>query len=86
MSSFLSFFFFLLRKQKFDHLYGVNDKLGSFYLQSKIFRAKERLDLELPQEVRDQMKEPEEKKNGAAGAPSQPIGRETTAAKEEKGE
>ena len=55
-------------------------------MQSKIFRAKERLELELPQEVRDQMKEQEEKKNGAAGGPTQPIGGETTAAKEEKGE
>lgn len=36
-------------QQKYDHLFAVNDKAkgGSFYLQSKVFRAKERLDHEL---------------------------------------
>ncbi|KAK9462924.1 mitochondrial import inner membrane translocase subunit tim16-B-like protein [Lipomyces oligophaga] len=35
--------------KRFEHLFKVNskDKGGSFYLQSKIFRAKERLDQEL---------------------------------------
>ena len=42
--------------QKFDHLYGVNERLGSFYLQSKIYRAKERLEMELPEDVRAEMK------------------------------
>jgi hypothetical protein len=37
-------------------LYGVNERLGSFYLQSKVFRAKERLDLELPEEMREKIK------------------------------
>ncbi|XP_077130730.1 mitochondrial import inner membrane translocase subunit TIM16 isoform X2 [Ranitomeya variabilis] len=34
---------------KYDHLFKVNDKAagGSFYLQSKVVRAKERLDQEL---------------------------------------
>lgn len=36
-------------QEKFDHLFKMNDKAkgGSFYLQSKIFRAKERIDQEL---------------------------------------
>ncbi|CAD7092884.1 unnamed protein product [Hermetia illucens] len=35
--------------KKYEHLFNVNDKSkgGSFYLQSKVFRAKERLDEEL---------------------------------------
>lgn len=36
-------------QKSYDHLFAVNDKAkgGSFYLQSKVFRAKERLDQEL---------------------------------------
>ncbi|XP_075222959.1 mitochondrial import inner membrane translocase subunit Tim16 [Lycorma delicatula] len=36
-------------KVNYEHLFNVNDKLkgGSFYLQSKVVRAKERLDEEL---------------------------------------
>uniref|UniRef100_A0A8D2M2X1 Uncharacterized protein n=1 Tax=Zonotrichia albicollis TaxID=44394 RepID=A0A8D2M2X1_ZONAL len=36
-------------RQNYDHLFKVNDKSvgGSFYLQSKVVRAKERLDEEL---------------------------------------
>jgi len=36
-------------QKKYEHLFNVNDKVkgGSFYLQSKIFRAKERIDEEL---------------------------------------
>lgn len=35
--------------KNYEHLFNVNDKAkgGSFYLQSKVFRAKERLDEEL---------------------------------------
>ncbi|KAI9366822.1 Pam16-domain-containing protein [Zopfochytrium polystomum] len=35
--------------KKYDHLFKANDPAngGSFYLQSKVFRAKERLELEL---------------------------------------
>ena len=32
--------------KKYDHLFSVNEKHGSFYLQSKVFRAKERLEQE----------------------------------------
>lgn len=36
-------------KKSYEHLFAVNDKAkgGSFYLQSKVFRAKERIDKEL---------------------------------------
>lgn len=36
-------------QKSYDHLFAVNDKAkgGSFYVQSKVFRAKERLDQEL---------------------------------------
>lgn len=36
-------------KKRYEHLFNVNEKSkgGSFYLQSKVFRAKERLDAEL---------------------------------------
>ncbi|XP_050522779.1 mitochondrial import inner membrane translocase subunit Tim16-like [Daktulosphaira vitifoliae] len=36
-------------EKRYEYLFGINDKTkgGSFYLQSKIFRAKERLDKEL---------------------------------------
>eukprot|EP00052_Salpingoeca_macrocollata_P021157 m.180660 g.180660 ORF g.180660 m.180660 type:complete len:168 (-) comp21468_c3_seq4:29-532(-) len=42
---------------KFDHLFKINDKKngGSFYLQSKVYRAKERLELEYPPEVREEV-------------------------------
>jgi len=35
--------------KKYQHLFDVNEKHGSFYLQSKVYRAKERLDEELKQ-------------------------------------
>lgn len=36
-------------EKKYEHLFNINDKTkgGSFYLQSKIYRAKERIDEEL---------------------------------------
>jgi len=39
--------------KNYEHLFSVNDKAkgGSFYIQSKVFRAKERLDEELRQEL-----------------------------------
>ncbi|XP_051878075.1 mitochondrial import inner membrane translocase subunit tim16 isoform X1 [Pristis pectinata] len=53
-------------QQNYDHLFKVNDKSvgGSFYLQSKVVRAKERLDEELHinrvnQERKEQTKQPE---------------------------
>ncbi|EFN56817.1 hypothetical protein CHLNCDRAFT_144360 [Chlorella variabilis] len=32
--------------KKYDHLFQANEKSGSFYLQSKVYRAKERLEQE----------------------------------------
>ncbi|KAI1301450.1 Mitochondrial import inner membrane translocase subunit Tim16 [Halotydeus destructor] len=42
-------------QKKYDHLFEVNDKIkgGSFYLQSKVVRAKERLDDEMQNKVND---------------------------------
>ena len=36
-------------QKNYDHLFSVNDrsKGGSFYIQSKVFRAKERIDQEI---------------------------------------
>lgn len=36
-------------QKNYDHLFNVNDKTkgGSFYLQSKVYRAKERIDQEI---------------------------------------
>ncbi|XP_047511408.1 mitochondrial import inner membrane translocase subunit Tim16 [Pieris napi] len=47
--------------KNFDHLFSVNDKAkgGSFYLQSKIVRAKERLDTEI------KLKQPPDNENSA---------------------
>lgn len=44
---------------QFDHLFKVNEKSngGSFYLQSKVFRAKERIDQEFLAEERRQPKD-----------------------------
>lgn len=36
--------------QKYDHLFQANEKSGSFYLQSKVFRAKERLEQEFKEQ------------------------------------
>lgn len=46
-------------QEKFDHLFNVNEKSkgGSFYLQSKVFRAKERIDQELQDVLKQQNKD-----------------------------
>ena len=43
-------------QQKYEHLFNINDKSkgGSFYIQSKVFRAKERLDKDLDAESQQQ--------------------------------
>jgi mitochondrial import inner membrane translocase subunit TIM16 len=53
-------------------LFEVNDpnKGGSFYIQSKVFRAKEVLDFELSGGVEDQTATPTEGANSAADASS----------------
>ncbi|XP_065829374.1 mitochondrial import inner membrane translocase subunit tim16-like [Oscarella lobularis] len=39
-------------QKRYDHLFKINDKAsgGSFYLQSKVYRAKERIDMEMQNE------------------------------------
>lgn len=55
-------------EEKFQHLFNINDKSkgGSFYLQSKVFRAKERIDQELQEILKQQNKstEPKDKTSG----------------------
>ncbi|XP_048408324.1 mitochondrial import inner membrane translocase subunit tim16 [Stegostoma tigrinum] len=50
-------------QQNYEHLFKVNDKSvgGSFYLQSKVVRAKERLDEELKIEEMDQARKEQKK-------------------------
>lgn len=49
-------------QKSYDHLFSMNDKSkgGSFYLQSKVFRAKERLDEEIAQNNAETKKPPKE--------------------------
>lgn len=49
----------------------MNERLGSFYLQSKIFRAKERLELELPEDVRAQVQKEEAERQAAQAQASE---------------
>lgn len=54
-------------EEKFKHLFEVNDKArgGSFYLQSKVFRAKERIDQELLAALKKQNEaQPKDKTSG----------------------
>lgn len=54
-------------EEKYNHLFKVNDKSkgGSFYLQSKVFRAKERIDHEIADALQRQNKpETKEKSTG----------------------
>ncbi|CAH2307612.1 mitochondrial import inner membrane translocase subunit tim16 [Pelobates cultripes] len=50
-------------QKNYDHLFKVNDKTagGSFYLQSKVVRAKERLDQELHIQQKEQQAQEESK-------------------------
>lgn len=54
--------------EKYEHLFKLNEKSngGSFYLQSKVFRAKERIDQEL-QEILKQQNKQTEPKNKTSG-------------------
>lgn len=49
-------------KKNYEHLFNVNDKSkgGSFYLQSKVFRAKERIDQEFAELSARKKKPPNE--------------------------
>jgi import inner membrane translocase subunit TIM16 len=46
--------------KNYEHLFNINDKAkgGSFYLQSKVFRAKERIDEELQRLNQEQQRKP----------------------------
>ncbi|KAK9509659.1 hypothetical protein O3M35_006923 [Rhynocoris fuscipes] len=48
-----------LIKDRYEHLFNINDKTkgGSFYLQSKVYMAKQRLDEELKQQQEFSKKE-----------------------------
>lgn len=54
--------------KSYEHLFNVNDKSkgGSFYLQSKVFRAKERIDEELAERKKKKPPNEEEKSNWIA--------------------
>ena len=59
------------RMQKnYDHLFSVNERSrdGSFYLQSKVFRAKERIDQEIQLENNFQGEENRHKENKGDGS------------------
>lgn len=49
-------------QKRFDHLFMINDKAkgGSFYIQSKVYRAKERLDEDFKQQTVSDATAPEE--------------------------
>lgn len=49
----------LISFQNYDHLFGANDpaKGGSFYIQSKVVRAKERFEMEKAQELKQKAAE-----------------------------
>ena len=50
-------------QKNYEHLYSVNDRSrdGSFYIQSKVFRAKERIDQEIQLEKNVQGERNQEK-------------------------
>lgn len=51
-------------EKNYKHLFEVNDKAkgGSLYLQSKVYRAKERIDMELQKSEQSGSSEPKEPK------------------------
>ncbi|XP_063705164.1 mitochondrial import inner membrane translocase subunit tim16-B-like [Culicoides brevitarsis] len=58
-------------QKKYEHLFAVNDKSkgGSFYLQSKVFRAKERIDQEMKSQgiIKNKTAETETKSEDSSG-------------------
>lgn len=58
--------------RRFEHLFNVNskEKGGSFYIQSKVYRAKERLDLELSKNEPPATSSPSEAPGGGSPAAS----------------
>lgn len=43
----------LLSLKRYEHLFAVNEKHGTFYLQSKVYRAYERLEAEIKEQEAD---------------------------------
>ena len=54
--------------RKYEHLFEVNEKHGSFYLQSKVFRAKEAIEVQMKADGVDVGEDPGSGKGGSAGA------------------
>lgn len=55
--------------KNYEHLFSVNDKVkgGSFYLQSKVYRAKERIDQELEEDIKEQQAKQQKQDDKASG-------------------
>ncbi|KAI8129821.1 Mitochondrial import inner membrane translocase subunit Tim16 [Lucilia cuprina] len=56
--------------KNYEHLFAVNDKSkgGSFYIQSKVFRAKERIDQELKEALKSQQAKQKRQEDSTAGS------------------
>ena len=54
--------------QRYKHLFEINEKHGSFYLQSKVFRAKEALEDEYKAEGKWVPEEGETQQGGNSGS------------------
>lgn len=54
--------------KNYDHLFSVNEKAngGSFYLQSKVFRAKERIDDEIKLLMQEQARKQQRKESSSS--------------------
>lgn len=61
-------------QKSYDHLFAVNDKAkgGSFYVQSKVFRAKERLDQELKSQGNEGAEQSSPKDTSSSSSSSSP--------------
>ena len=54
--------------RKYEHLFEVNEKHGSFYLQSKVFRAKEAIEVQMKADGVDVGEDPGSGKGGSVGS------------------
>lgn len=63
--------------RRYNHLFRANDEHGSFYLTSKVFRARERIEEELGEPL-----EKENSGNGSGGGGSEGGGSDSGPAKE----
>jgi mitochondrial import inner membrane translocase subunit TIM16 len=60
-------------QKRYEHLFATNDKSkgGSFYLQSKVFRAKERIDEELKSAKKGIDEKAEKEKESGGNSPKE---------------